>query len=97
MLAAAQTKHMLSIRSPQPLSNLLAPLDLGFTTPQKIIIAPWAPMHTGLKGRSRDTSWRRTAERCAGIGVSDCHGRLPDIVSWLSPFWFAFINVHRGR
>ncbi len=67
--------------------NLLAPLDLGFTTLKNRVLM--GSMHTGLEDKSRDFLKLATyfAERArGGVGLIVTGGFAPNIVGWLSPF-----------
>ena len=73
------------MRNPYP--NLLAPLDLGFTTLRNRVIM--GSMHTGLEDRARDID--RLAEYFAerargGVGLIITGGYSPNRTGWLLPF-----------
>ena len=67
--------------------NLLAPLDLGFTTlPNRVLMGS---MHTGLEDRAEH--FPRLANYLAarargGVGLIVTGGFAPNIEGWLSPF-----------
>jgi len=67
--------------------NLLAPLDLGFTTlPNRVLMGS---MHTGLEDRARDFDKLAAyfAERArGGVGLMVTGGFAPSIAGWLTPF-----------
>jgi len=67
--------------------NLLAPLDLGFTTlPNRVLMGS---MHTGLEDRARDFPKLAAyfAERArGGVGLMVTGGFSPNLVGWLKPF-----------
>ena len=70
-----------------PYPNLLAPLDLGFTTLKNRVLM--GSMHTGLEDKSRDFPKLAAyfAERArGGVGLIVTGGFAPNIVGWLSPF-----------
>ncbi|NDE86334.1 MAG: NADPH-dependent 2,4-dienoyl-CoA reductase, partial [Gammaproteobacteria bacterium] len=67
--------------------NLLAPLDLGFTTLRNRVVM--GSMHTGLEDRAEHLP--RLAEYFAarargGVGLMVTGGYAPNIEGWLSPF-----------
>jgi 2,4-dienoyl-CoA reductase (NADPH2) len=69
-----------------PYPNLLAPLDLGFTTLRNRVLM--GSMHTGLED-SRDLSKLAAyfGERAAGeVGLIVTGGFAPNIVGWAKPF-----------
>ena len=73
---------------PHPLyPNLLAPLDLGFTTlPNRVLMGS---MHTGLEDHARDFDKLAAyfAERArGGVGLMVTGGIAPNIEGWLKPF-----------
>ncbi|TAL26348.1 MAG: NADPH-dependent 2,4-dienoyl-CoA reductase [Aquabacterium sp.] len=72
--------------SAHPYPNLLAPLDLGFTTLRNRVLM--GSMHTGLED-SRDLSKLAAyfGERAAGeVGLIVTGGFAPNIVGWAKPF-----------
>jgi len=67
--------------------NLLAPLDLGFTTLRNRVVM--GSMHTGLEDRAEHMP--RLAEYFAarargGVGLMVTGGYAPNVEGWLSPF-----------
>ena len=67
--------------------NLLAPLDLGFTTIKNRVLM--GSMHTGLEDHARDYPKLAAyfAERAAGgVGLIVTGGMAPTIRGWLAPF-----------
>ena len=70
-----------------PYPNLLAPLDLGFTTlPNRVLMGS---MHTGLEDRARDYPKLAAylAERAAGgAGLIVTGGIAPNVAGWVAPF-----------
>lgn len=72
--------------------NLLAPLDLGFTTLKNRVLM--GSMHTGLEDHARDFSKLAAyfAERAAGgVGLIVTGGMAPTIRGWLTPFGSSMI------
>ena len=70
-----------------PYPNLLAPLDLGFTTLRNRVIM--GSMHTGLEDRARDIDRLAAyfAERArGGVGLIITGGYAPNRTGWLLPF-----------
>jgi 2,4-dienoyl-CoA reductase (NADPH2) len=80
------------INSPYP--NLLAPLDLGFTTLKNRVLM--GSMHTGLEdGNNFGRLAAYFAERARGeVGLMVTGGFAPNIVGWVKPF--AGMLVSRG-
>ncbi|MEO8460621.1 MAG: NADPH-dependent 2,4-dienoyl-CoA reductase [Dokdonella sp.] len=70
-----------------PYPNLLAPLDLGFTTlPNRVLMGS---MHTGLEDKASDYDKLAAyfAERArGGVGLMVTGGIAPNIEGWLKPF-----------
>ena len=67
--------------------NLLAPLDLGFTTLRNRVLM--GSMHTGLEDRSRHFPRLAAyfAERArGGVGLIVTGGFSPNVAGWVSPF-----------
>ncbi|GAB2743837.1 NADPH-dependent 2,4-dienoyl-CoA reductase [Amycolatopsis magusensis] len=67
--------------------NLLAPLDLGFTTLRNRVVM--GSMHTGLEDRARDVGKLAEyfAERArGGVGLMITGGYAPNREGWLLPF-----------
>ena len=67
--------------------NLLAPLDLGFTTLKNRVLM--GSMHTGLEDKAKDFPKLAAyfAERVrGGVGLIVTGGFAPNIVGWLTPF-----------
>ena len=67
--------------------NLLAPLDLGFTTLKNRVLM--GSMHTGLEDKAKDFPKLAAyfAERArGGVGLIVTGGFAPNIVGWLTPF-----------
>ncbi|MGC7099187.1 FAD-dependent oxidoreductase [Amycolatopsis lurida] len=67
--------------------NLLAPLDLGFTTLRNRVVM--GSMHTGLEDRARDVGKLAEyfAERArGGVGLMVTGGYAPNREGWLLPF-----------
>ncbi|QFU85811.1 NADPH-dependent 2,4-dienoyl-CoA reductase [Amycolatopsis sp. YIM 10] len=67
--------------------NLLAPLDLGFTTLRNRVVM--GSMHTGLEDRARDAGKLAEyfAERArGGVGLMITGGYAPNREGWLLPF-----------
>ena len=77
-----------------PYPNLLAPLDLGFTTLKNRVLM--GSMHTGLEdGNNFERLAAYFAERARGdVGLMVTGGYAPNIVGWLKPF--AGMLVSRG-
>ena len=77
-----------------PYPNLLAPLDLGFTTLKNRVLM--GSMHTGLEdGNNFDRLAAYFAERArGGVGLMVTGGFAPNIVGWVKPF--AGMLVSRG-
>ena len=77
-----------------PYPNLLAPLDLGFTTLKNRVLM--GSMHTGLEdGNHFDRLAAYFAERAhGGVGLMVTGGFAPNIVGWVKPF--AGMLVSRG-
>ena len=74
-------------RSANPYPNLLAPLDLGFTTLKNRVLM--GSMHTGLEdGRKHFTAMAAYfAERArGGVGLMVTGGFAPNIAGWTKPF-----------
>src|SRR5690554_2997742 len=74
-------------RMSTPYPNLLAPLDLGFTTLRNRVLM--GSMHTGLEDRRRDFPRLAAyfAERAAGgVGLIVTGGFSPNVEGWLKPF-----------
>src|SRR5450756_2486615 len=69
-----------------PYPNLLAPLDLGFTTLKNRVLM--GSMHTGLEdGNNFERLAAYFAERARGdIGLMVTGGFAPNIVGWIKPF-----------
>ncbi|MBP8296388.1 MAG: NADPH-dependent 2,4-dienoyl-CoA reductase [Burkholderiales bacterium] len=69
-----------------PYPNLLAPLDLGFTTLKNRVLM--GSMHTGLEdGNNFERLAAYFAERARGdVGLMVTGGYAPNIVGWLKPF-----------
>ncbi|TAK74197.1 MAG: NADPH-dependent 2,4-dienoyl-CoA reductase [Aquabacterium sp.] len=69
-----------------PYPNLLAPLDLGFTTLRNRVLM--GSMHTGLEdGRDLSKLAAYFGERAAGeVGLIVTGGFAPNIVGWAKPF-----------
>lgn len=67
--------------------NLLAPLDLGFTTlPNRVLMGS---MHTGLEDRRKNLPRlaRYFVERAeGGVGLMVTGGYAPNMAGWLAPF-----------
>jgi 2,4-dienoyl-CoA reductase (NADPH2) len=79
-------------------SNLLSPLDLGFTTLRNRVVM--GSMHTGLEDRARDTD--RLAEYFAerargGVGLIITGGYAPNRTGWLLPFGAQMISTSDAR
>jgi 2,4-dienoyl-CoA reductase (NADPH2) len=73
--------------SPSPYPNLLAPLDLGFTTLKNRVLM--GSMHTGLEdGRKHFPAMAAYfAERArGGVGLMVTGGFSPNIAGWTKPF-----------
>ena len=71
----------------RPYTNLLAPLDLGFTTLRNRVLM--GSMHTGLEDRRTDFPKLAAyfAERAAGgVGLIVTGGFAPSLDGWLKPF-----------
>jgi 2,4-dienoyl-CoA reductase (NADPH2) len=72
---------------PSAYPNLLAPLDLGFTTlPNRVLMGS---MHTGLEDKARHFPKLAAyfAERArGGVGLIVTGGFAPNIEGWLTPF-----------
>jgi len=72
---------------PNQYSNLLQPLDLGFTTLKNRALM--GSMHTGLEDKARDFPKLAAyfAERArGGVGLMVTGGFAPNVEGWLSPF-----------
>ena len=72
---------------PASYPNLLAPLDLGFTTLRNRVLM--GSMHTGLEDRRGDFPKLAAyfAERAAGgVGLMVTGGFAPSLDGWLKPF-----------
>jgi 2,4-dienoyl-CoA reductase (NADPH2) len=70
-----------------PYPNLLAPLDLGFTTLKNRVIM--GSMHTGLEDKAKDAPRLAAffAERArGGVALMVTGGYAPSIRGWLTPF-----------
>ena len=70
-----------------PYPNLLAPLDLGFTTLRNRVIM--GSMHTGLEDRARDIDRLAayfTERARGGVGLIITGGYAPNRTGWLLPF-----------
>jgi 2,4-dienoyl-CoA reductase (NADPH2) len=83
-------------RNPYP--NLLAPLDLGFTTLRNRVVM--GSMHTGLEDRARDTG--RLAEYFAerargGVGLIITGGYAPNRIGWLLPFAAELVSPSQAK
>ncbi len=79
-------------------SELLSPLDLGFTTLRNRVVM--GSMHTGLEDRARDTD--RLAEYFAerargGVGLIITGGYAPNRAGWLLPFAAQMISSSEAR
>ncbi|MGB0955068.1 MAG: FAD-dependent oxidoreductase [Panacagrimonas sp.] len=71
----------------QPYPNLLAPLDLGFTTLKNRVLM--GSMHTGLEDRRKNFPRLAAyfAERARGdVGIMVTGGFAPNVAGWVSPF-----------
>ncbi len=73
--------------------QLLAPLDLGFTTLKNRVLM--GSMHTGLEDRARD--YPKLAEYFAerargGVGLMVTGGMAPTIRGWLAPFASSMVS-----
>lgn len=78
--------------------NLLAPLDLGFTTLRNRVIM--GSMHTGLEDRARDTDKLAAyfAERArGGVGLIITGGYAPNRTGWLLPFAAEMLSSSDAR
>ncbi|CAJ1580663.1 NADPH-dependent 2,4-dienoyl-CoA reductase [[Mycobacterium] wendilense] len=78
--------------------NLLAPLDLGFTTLRNRVVM--GSMHTGLEDRAKDTG--RLAEYFAerargGVGLIITGGYAPNRTGWLLPFAAQLLSPAEAR
>ena len=81
-----------------PYPNLLAPLDLGFTTLRNRVIM--GSMHTGLEDRARDIDRLATyfAERArGGVGLIITGGYAPNRTGWLLPFAAQMVSSAEAR
>jgi 2,4-dienoyl-CoA reductase (NADPH2) len=70
-----------------PYPNLLAPLDLGFTTLKNRVLM--GSMHTGLEDKAKDFPKLAAyfAERArGGVGLIVTGGFAPNVEGWLTPF-----------
>ncbi len=81
-----------------PYPNLLAPLDLGFTTLRNRVVM--GSMHTGLEDRAGDID--RLAEYFAerargGVGLIITGGYAPNRAGWLLPFASQMITAADAR
>ena len=67
-------------------TNLLAPLDLGFTTLRNRVLM--GSMHTGLEDQKDSSKLARyfTDRAKGGVGLIVTGGYAPNIFGWLSPF-----------
>jgi 2,4-dienoyl-CoA reductase (NADPH2) len=83
---------------PTAYPNLLAPLDLGFTTlPNRVLMGS---MHTGLedKGRHFPRLAAYFAERArGGVGLIVTGGFAPNIEGWLTPFGSTLASASAAR
>ncbi|MEV0948521.1 NADPH-dependent 2,4-dienoyl-CoA reductase [Rhodococcus sp. NPDC049939] len=78
--------------------QLLAPLDLGFTTLKNRVVM--GSMHTGLEDRAKDIP--RVAEYFAerargGVGLIITGGYAPNRTGWLTPFGAKLSNRFEAR
>ncbi len=81
-----------------PYPNLLAPLDLGFTTLRNRVIM--GSMHTGLEDRARDIDRLAAyfAERArGGVGLIITGGYAPNRTGWLLPFAAQMVSSAEAR
>ncbi|MEO0618708.1 MAG: NADPH-dependent 2,4-dienoyl-CoA reductase [Pseudomonadota bacterium] len=78
--------------------NLLAPLDLGFTTLRNRVVM--GSMHTGLEDKKRDLPKlaRYFAERAeGGVGLIVTGGFAPNVEGWLAPFSSTMASRSQAR
>ena len=81
-----------------PYPNLLAPLNLGFTTLRNRVVM--GSMHTGLEDRARDTDRLAAyfAERArGGVGLIITGGYAPNRTGWLLPFAAQMVSTSDAR
>src|SRR5580765_4168476 len=81
-----------------PYPNLLAPLDLGFTTLKNRVLM--GSMHTGLEDKAKDFPRLAAyfAERArGGVGLIVTGGFAPNIEGWLSPFGSRLATTSQAR
>jgi len=83
---------------PSAYPNLLAPLDLGFTTlPNRVLMGS---MHTGLEDKARHFPKLAAyfAERArGGVGLIVTGGFAPNIEGWLTPFGSTLASSSAAR
>jgi 2,4-dienoyl-CoA reductase (NADPH2) len=85
-------------RASTPYPNLLAPLNLGFTTLRNRVLM--GSMHTGLEDRARDTDRLAAyfAERArGGVGLIVTGGYAPNRTGWLLPFAAQMVSSADAR
>jgi 2,4-dienoyl-CoA reductase (NADPH2) len=78
--------------------NLLAPLDLGYTTLRNRVVM--GSMHTGLEDRARDTDKLAEyfAERArGGVGLIITGGYAPNRTGWLLPLASQLVSSAEAR
>ncbi|ART68680.1 NADPH-dependent 2,4-dienoyl-CoA reductase [Mycobacterium dioxanotrophicus] len=78
--------------------NLLAPLDLGYTTLRNRVVM--GSMHTGLEDRARDTDQLAEyfAERArGGVGLIITGGYAPNRTGWLLPLASQLVSSAEAR
>ncbi|WP_198344483.1 NADPH-dependent 2,4-dienoyl-CoA reductase [Mycobacterium dioxanotrophicus] len=83
---------------PMSYPNLLAPLDLGYTTLRNRVVM--GSMHTGLEDRARDTDQLAEyfAERArGGVGLIITGGYAPNRTGWLLPLASQLVSSAEAR